>query len=132
MSIQNQNNLLIDGNLYRPEIDFNPQSGVLTISGRSILENTITFYEPVVDWLKQYCNYPATVTTFNIMLEYFNTSSSKYLLTMVELLEELYMGGNDVIVNWFYGDEDMMELGEDYQNMFNIPFLLKQHVFVKK
>jgi hypothetical protein len=60
----------------------------------------------------------------NIQLEYFNTSSSKCILDVFKKLEAIYKSGNEVVINWFYeeDDEDMLEAGEDYQSIIKIPF----------
>ena len=60
----------------------------------------------------------------NIQLEYFNTSSSKCILDVFKKLEAIYKSGNEVLINWFYeeDDEDMLEAGEDYQSIIKIPF----------
>jgi hypothetical protein len=72
-----QETLKIDGNLNRPDVNFNSVSGELWISGRSIVENAIRFYEPLVDWIEVYCENPAQITELHLKLEYFNTSTSK-------------------------------------------------------
>jgi hypothetical protein len=58
----------------------------------------------------------------NIKLEYFNTSSSKCILDVFKKLETV--GGTNMTINWYYeeDDEDMLEAGEDYQAIINIPF----------
>jgi hypothetical protein len=55
-------------------------------------------------------------------LEYFNTSTSKYILAIFEKLDELYSNGFNVIVYWYHSDEDMYDLGTDYQMMLHMPF----------
>ncbi len=64
------------------------------------------------------------MTNVNIQLEYFNTSSSKCILDVFKRLETIYKARNEVIINWFYeeDDEDMLEAGEDYESIINIPF----------
>ena len=48
-------------------------NGKLEIKGRSIPENSVEFYKPLVDWLEQYLSSPAPLTEVSIKLEYFNT-----------------------------------------------------------
>ncbi|MDA3892577.1 MAG: DUF1987 domain-containing protein [Salinivirgaceae bacterium] len=122
-----QETLKIDGNLNRPDVNFNSVSGELWISGRSIVENAIRFYEPLVDWIEVYCENPAQITELHLKLEYFNTSTSKYLLSIVELLHDLYSSGKEVVIYWYSSDEDMLELGEDYDAMIGIPFKFMEY-----
>jgi len=103
-----------------PEINF--KEGLIEISGRSIPENSIEFYKPMIEWLKEYVNEPIK-TEVNIKLEYFNTSSSKCLLDVFKKLEDINKK-TEVIINWCYeeDDEDMLEAGEDYESIIKIPF----------
>lgn len=130
MEIQTLENINIAGNQNKPSVKFNAETGELLLEGRSILENTIRFFDPLVDWLNDYIQNPAELTAFHIKLEYFNTSTSKYLLSMVDKLAEFYAGGKEVLIYWYYGDEDMLELGEDYQNMLDVPFKMIEHKFL--
>lgn len=41
-----------------PKLDFNPDAETFLISGRSIPENSIEFYKPLLDWLDKYVNNP--------------------------------------------------------------------------
>lgn len=114
----------IEGTPKTPTVNFNAETGVVEIKGRSIPENSIEFYKPLVDWLEEYLADPATLTNVNIQLEYFNTSSSKCILDVFKKLEAIYKSGNEVVINWHYeeDDEDMLEAGEDYQSIIKIPF----------
>ncbi|MBP7810235.1 MAG: DUF1987 domain-containing protein [Bacteroidia bacterium] len=118
----------IDGTPKTPTISFDLASGVLEIKGRSIPENSIEFYKPLVDALDKYAGSPKSATNVNIQLEYFNTSSSKCILDVFKKLENINKNGSAVIINWHYeeDDEDMLEAGEDYQAIINVPFKMVQ------
>ena len=108
-----------------PFIKFNADEGRLTIKGKSITENAHKFYNPIInDWLEQYAVKPQIQTTANIELEYFNTSSSMWILRLFKKLEDMNSVGHKVIVNWLYSDEDIYNAGEDYQELISIPFNL--------
>ena len=119
-------NINIDGTPKTPTIHFNKDSGVLEIKGRSIPENSIEFYKPMLDWIEAYAKAPKGDTQVNIKLEYFNTSSSKCILDVFKKLETVT--GTKMVINWFYeqDDEDMLEAGEDYQAIINVPFKMIQ------
>jgi hypothetical protein len=117
--------LLIEGSAKTPTIKFDSNSGLVEIKGRSIPENSIEFYKPLIDWLEKYAIKPQANTTVNIQLEYFNTSSSKCILDVFKKLENINKSGNStVVINWHYeeDDEDMSEAGEDYKAIINVPF----------
>ncbi len=117
--------LNIEGTAKTPTIKFDPSKGVVELKGRSIPENSIEFYKPLIDWLEKYSQSPQSNTIVNIQLEYFNTSSSKCILDVFKKLETINKAGNSaVVINWHYeeDDEDMSEAGEDYQAIINVPF----------
>ena len=116
--------IIIEGTPKTPSIKFDADKGIVEIKGRSIPENSLEFYKPLVDWLEQYSANPAPKTIVNIHLEYFNTSSSKSILDVFKKLEAIHKAKNDVVVNWYYeeDDEDMLEAGEDYESIIRIPF----------
>jgi len=113
----------IEGTAKTPTVKFDP-SGILELKGRSIPENSIEFYKPLMDWLEEYENNPQEKTEVHVQLEYFNTSSSKCILDLFKKLESIKQKGYDVVIKWYYeeDDEDMLEAGEDYQTIISVPF----------
>ena len=116
--------LKIEGTPKTPTIEFNPSKGYLLVRGRSIPENSIEFYKPLIDILEAYDKNAQSNTKVDIQLEYFNTSSSKCILDVFKKLEGINSGSSEVVINWYYeeDDEDMLEAGEDYQAIINVPF----------
>jgi len=116
--------LSIEGTNKTPSVKLDPETGVIEIKGRSIPENSIEFYRPIVEWLDEYAKNPNKRTTVNVQLEYFNTSSSKCILDIFKKLESLKKARNEVMINWYYeeDDEDMLESGEDYESIIRVPF----------
>ena len=114
----------IEGTAKTPIVKFDSQTGIMEIKGRSIPENSIEFYKPLVDWLDEYSKNAKELTEVNIQLEYFNTSSSKCILDVFKKLEAIHKNKNEVIINWFFeeDDEDMLEAGEDYESITKVPF----------
>ena len=91
--------IIIEGTPKTPSVSFNAKEGILDIKGRSIPENSIEFYKPLVDWLEQYSGNPAAKTKVNIHLEYFNTSSSKCILDVFKKLEAMGAGGGPAFLS---------------------------------
>lgn len=120
--------IIIEGTPKTPSIKFDPSEGVFEISGRSIPENSVDFYKPLLEWLDMYKEAPLDKTVVKIKLEYFNTSSSKCILDVFKKLETIHKAKNDVEVNWYYeeDDEDMLEAGEDYESIIRVPFKMME------
>lgn len=118
----------IVGSPKTPEVDFSAAEGHFILSGRSIPENSVEFYSSILNWLDTYSSNPGSKTVLDVKLEYFNTSSSKCILDVFKKLESIRKNGSNVEVNWFYesDDEDMLEAGEDYDAIIDIPFVMKE------
>ncbi len=95
-------------------------NGILKIEGRSIPEDAAKFFKPLLDWTG---DFTANEIRVDIKLEYFNTSSSKFILEMLRLLEN-NPNNNNILVNWFYeeGDLDVLESGQYFESIIGIPF----------
>jgi len=105
-----------------PSVKFSAD-GHLELKGRSIPENSLDFYKPLLEWVDNYSRQATGETTIHVQLEYFNTSSSKCIM---DLLKRVEKSQNDATVLWYYEeeDEDMLEAGEDYNAIIDIPFKL--------
>jgi hypothetical protein len=109
-----------------PRVIFDPESDIFEISGRSLPEDVVNFYQPVIDWLDEYVRLPNEKTEFVFKYIYFNTATSKLIQDILIRLEQIYETGNEVVVVWYYeqDDEDMMDLGEEFKEYVDIPFEL--------
>ena len=107
-----------------PQVTLDAAGNRFEITGRSFPLNAKGFYAPILDWLESYAESPNSKTHFTFRLEYFNTPSSKSISDILKKLKEIKDDGNEVVVNWYYeeDDEDMLEAGEDYQAIIKVPF----------
>ena len=115
--------LRIEGSVDTPEILFDHESGVFEISGRSLPEDCVEFYKPVLEWIAQYSEKPNATTEFTFKLEYMNTASSKLIQDIISSLEELK--GAKVIWYCREDDEDMIEIGQELSEIIQVPFEFK-------
>jgi len=119
----------IKGKNNNPTIHFDPSKGTLEISGMSVPENSYEFYQPLINCICEYIEKPQKNTEINIKLTYFNTSTSKILLNILKKMEEIHKKGLELIVNWHYSveDIDMLEAGQDYQTLINLPINMVEY-----
>jgi hypothetical protein len=108
---------------------FDPDNDIFEISGRSLPEDVITFYQPVIDWLDDYKLVPNNNTEFVFKYIYFNTATSKLIQDILLRLEQIQETGNKVKVIWYYeeDDEDMYDLGEEFKENVDIPFEIVEY-----
>lgn len=107
-----------------PRVLFDPDNNLFEISGRSLPEDVVTFYQPVLDWLDEYTRTPLKKTDFVFKYIYFNTATSKLVQDILTKLEHLQEKGSEVKVSWYYeqDDEDMLDLGIEFKENVDIAF----------
>jgi hypothetical protein len=106
-----------------PEVTLSPD-GFIKVSGRSIHENIFHFFKPVEDWVNEYVKSPADTTCVDVDLEYCNSASSKLLINLLQKMSRVQVMHKKLVVNWYYeeGDEDILERGEYFSSVLNLPF----------
>ena len=116
--------LLIEQTEDSPRIILDPVDKLFEISGKSLPEDVLEFYQPVLDWLNEYREEPDTITIFNVRLIYFNTASSKLIMDIFLIFEEMVEEGHDILIKWHspQTDEDMQEAGKEFEEMIAVPF----------
>ncbi len=116
--------LIITGTDEIPTVILDKEKNLFEISGQSIPEEAISFYSPIIDWIEEYSQNPNPKTVLNLHLEYCNSSSSKAIVDILEILEEMNQKGKQVEVIWYYSedDDDMLDMGKEFQEIINVPF----------
>jgi hypothetical protein len=121
-----QKALKLKGTKESPEVVFDKDAKQFIISGRSLPEDSFQFYQPVIEWMKEYVKDPLPLTELNTHFEYFNSSSIKQLLILFKTIESLIDAGNEAKIIWKYDEEDdLMEIkGKEFKRMLKIPMEL--------
>jgi hypothetical protein len=101
-----------------PEVRFNAAAHRHLMKGECYPENAAAFFGPLFTWVKGYlAAKPAAPVVFDLELVYFNSSSSKALLDLFEILERAAAtDGTRITVNWRYDKENDIacECGEEF------------------
>lgn len=110
--------LELESTLKSPKVLFDNKKGIINIEGRSILEDPASFYEVLFKWIEEYTKNPAEKTNITIKLEYLNSSSSKYLTGLFQLIERIK--DSEVFVKWYFEeqDESIEEIGQHIKSNF--------------
>ncbi len=101
-----------------PNIYFDVDSSVLYIKGESYPENASRFYEPVLRWLGEWLGRsPQKGLQVDFELLYYNSSSSKAIMNLFDLLEDAAELGRRITVYWRFDEENeiIRESGEEFQ-----------------
>ena len=100
-----------------PEVDFRFLENRLSLKGEAYPEDAAAFFGPLLKLLTAYCESThGHELQFEFQLDYFNTSSAKALMNMIQILENAVRRGTRVNLSWYYqkDDEVMREFGEDF------------------
>ncbi|MBI9069581.1 MAG: DUF1987 domain-containing protein [Salinivirgaceae bacterium] len=88
-----------------PEVILNSFDGSCFIEGRSLPENAVAFYLPIIEWLNTYNNEISAAINFEFKLDYFNTASAKQITKVMLTLQKIAQS-NAVKIRWHYLTED--------------------------
>ena len=116
-------NLHINKTKYTLAVDFDVKKGILKISGSSYPENALEFFKPIFEYLEQFINENKKRLLLELNIDYLNTSSTKCLLDIFEILESYQTVDGSVQIKWFYqkGDEDIFETGKELAEDYDLP-----------
>jgi hypothetical protein len=98
--------LFIEPTAKTPQIDLNPHTGELILSGRSIPENASKTYENILNWVIEYAKRPRITTNLRFNLEYFNTSSSIWLAKIVRALCNIESNDFTLMIHLYFNIDE--------------------------
>lgn len=120
---KNQESFVLDATKNTPSILLDPTNNKFEVEGRSLPENAIMFYSPVIEWLRAYREQSNPETKVSFKIDYFNTPSAKPILDILKVIDEIKDKGSKTHVTWYYrhDDDDMREVGEEYSEFIKTP-----------
>ena len=117
-----------------PEISFSPEENIFFIKGNSSPEDVRALYYPVIEWIKELSKSIINESSLSfstdnplkltVDLEYFNSSSAKFLFDIFTELKQLTPSGIPVKIEWYHEKEDldMKEAGKDISTLVEMEF----------
>jgi hypothetical protein len=104
------------------------EPGRIFMMGRSISENPGEFYRPVYKWIQNYVAENPGPTSIHLGFEYINTSSTKWIYTLLRELSVMKDVVENASVKWYYdqGDDDMAELGFILRSLIECPVAITE------
>ena len=128
------NKINITATLKSPRVIFDPENYLFEMEGVSRPENVRDFYYPIIDTLREYFenlvekklndSFNENVMKFNFKLDYFNSSSAKFIADILVIVKNFAEAGFNIKIYWYFeeSDEDMKDVGEDFSDMISYPF----------
>ena len=125
--------LIIKETIVTPKIVFDFDNRDFELAGCSRPEDVRVFYAPIIKWLvdfKEFVNddirngHKQNPIVFKFRFDYFNSSSAKFILDILVLIDQIHGDGLNMQIDWFYdeNDDDMKEVGEELSDVVDFPF----------
>ena len=110
--------------LFTPSVKIFQDEHKIVISGQSRLEDPSPFYEKLLLLLDESIVDFKTHTSIDFMLNYLNSSSSKWLFHILKDIQVKFQGKKIITINWYFDSDDdsMLEAGEVFQSLLSLPF----------
>jgi hypothetical protein len=98
-----------------PRVELDPHAQTFQITGESYPEDINRFYDPVLEALNQYFKVSGRGLQCSINLHYFNSSSARQLMEILDHLDAEARQGRQIEVEWCCVSDDdiMIEFAED-------------------
>jgi hypothetical protein len=103
----------VEETLKTPRVSFDRSCGELSLTGRSIPENSNKFYEPLVQWAEDYKKSPAPTTNLRLNLEYFNSSSTLWIARLIKTLSGIRTKDSLLFIHLYFHEEDFENFSLD-------------------
>ncbi|WJV55009.1 DUF1987 domain-containing protein [Prodigiosinella aquatilis] len=120
-------NLHIAGTPSSPTVDFYFDTHQLSLSGESYPENAAAFYNPLITRIQHYLT---TIQVTDILLDkkinvhvsliYFNSSSTKMLFSLFNLLNQAAENGLPIVLHWYHDQDD--DITEEFGQELHLDF----------
>lgn len=111
---QQQENLVIEGTESTPAVNCNVETGVIEITGRSLLNDSEIIFSQVAAWVNIYLVTNKKLK-FSFNFDYINSSSNYHLLSLLKNVCRL--DSVIVAIDWHHEDEDIYDIGLDYKEL---------------
>ena len=115
--------LIIEKTKETPEINFNPVTGVLKISGRAYSNDIYQIFKPLNAWLDIYLAKPKETTTIELKIEYCNSIFNKLLIIFFENCKSVIQKDKQLIIIWRYerGDKESVDEASHISKLIGFP-----------
>jgi hypothetical protein len=107
-----------------PEIISDIANSTISFSGNSFPENSKKFYDPINDWMKEYCSVNSEII-INCDFNYLSSSSLISVLNLFRKADSV-IGSENCKLNWRYeeDDDDIQKIGLDFSKLIKMEIVL--------
>ena len=118
------NDLIITGSISSPTVRLVASRGIMELTGESYPQNAFDFFAPIIEWARQFLHTESTPLRLELRLSYLNTSSTKCMIDLLDMLESAHKSGRSVRVTWYCDRENdrAREAAEEFREDVTLPF----------
>ena len=116
------NKLILEREKNTPYVNFDNVTGKLEMKGTSIPEDSHKFYFQITQWVEEYIGQNPESVSIDMQFDYMNTSSSKWVLKILQMFADYNEIKKCVSFNWYYDESDMLDTGHYYQSLLEVEF----------
>ena len=113
-------NLNISATKSTPEVLGDLENGTLEIKGNCFPENSILFFEELLNWMDLLSNSNLNKFILNCELNYIASSSVMHFYKLMQKTEQIF-SADKIEITWKYDedDEDIQNLGEEFKKLIS-------------
>jgi len=124
------NKLAVEKTEYTPEVLLDINNELIYFKGECRPENVAKFFDPIIDWFKALKNMEVIAKEIPVTFyfDYFNSSSAKYIMDLVFLIDDINKNHKfNLQIVWEYDeeDEDVYEAGVEFEDLSGVKFKFK-------
>jgi hypothetical protein len=118
--------LIVSATASTPEVEYSVKCLVQRITGVSTPVDSVEFYSPIIQWVNHNVDALPENSVFEFELNYFNSSSMKALVWLLQQIEELILSGKKWSIQWIIVEDDefMEEAAEAMQTLLEVPVMV--------
>jgi hypothetical protein len=116
------NPLIVNSTKANPSVCLDPANRKYLISGKSCPEDPHEIFDPIMDWLNENLPKIDHEIEFTIQSDFFNSVSNRFLHRIFKLLETYYQSGKDIVIIWYYDDDETKHNGLIFSELIELPF----------
>ena len=122
---------IIEASDRSPYVLLDRQESILKLEGRSYPEEGMDFFDPIILRFRTLEGSETPIRTIHIRLEYYNSSTTKAISELFQLLKTVKSAGHEVKVIWEYEEEDdgIQEDIDMFLDTFDLPFDIRYTQF---
>lgn len=107
-----------------PSILLDATLSKIVIKGSSSPLSPINYFQPILEWIESFGIHGGEALEVEVALDYFNSYTLKFLLNLCYACKSLSARGRDINIKWFYEDEEILDFGQQLQEIYGDKFQL--------